>query len=149
MNNFTIDTYEIKRKILSYIKKLTFNTGQVQTKFIQDMIYGIAKSKNILLSSISDALMEPIKKVNTIERLSNNLTKDIDKSINEQYYDQINKVIGKTPVILVDDSDVIKPHGFHFDSLGVVRDGSSIKKNYEKGYKVTEMVALTEKKKQP
>jgi len=62
MNNFTIDTYEIKRKILNYSNKLTAQIGQVQTKFIQDMIYGIAKSKSILLSDISDALMEPIKK---------------------------------------------------------------------------------------
>lgn len=149
MINFTTDTYEIKRKIMSFSNKLTSNVGQVQTKFVQDMIYGFAKSKSVLLSNISDALMEPIKKINTIERLSNNLMNDLDSSIKTCYNNEVSKVVGKSPVILVDDSDVIKPHGFHFDCLGVVRDGSSPKKTYEKGYIVTEMVAITENKKQP
>ena len=149
MTNSTTDTYEIKRKIIGFSNKLTNYVGQVQTKFVQDMIYGLAKSKSVLLSNISDALMEPIKKINTIERLSNNLMNDLDPSIKTCYNDEVNKVVGKSPVILVDDSDVIKPHGFHFDSLGMVRDGSSPKKTYEKGYIVTEMVAITENRKQP
>jgi len=37
------------------------------------MIYGLAKSKSVLLSNISDALIKPIKKINVIECLSNNL----------------------------------------------------------------------------
>lgn len=53
------------------------------------------------------------------------------------------------PIIFVDDSDVIKPYGNKFDSLGFVRDGSSRKNNCEKGYKVTKMVALTQNKNQP
>ena len=149
MTNFTTDIYEIKRKIINFSNKLTCDAGQVQTKFVQDMIFGLAKSKSVLLSNISDALIEPIKKINVIERLSNNLVNELDSSIKTNYNHEVNKVIGKSPVILVDDSDVIKPHGFHFDSLGMVRDGSSSKKNYEKGYIVTEMVALTKKKKQP
>ena len=149
MLNFTTDTYEIKRKIINFSNKLTCDVGQVQAKFVQDMIYGLAKSRSVLLSNISDALMEPIKKINTIERLSNNLVNVLNPSIKKHYNHEVNKIIGKSPVILVDDSDVIKPHGFHFDSLGIVRDGSSSKKIHEKGYIVTEMVAVTEKKKQP
>lgn len=149
MTNSTTATYEIKRKIIGFSNKLTSDVGQVQTKFVQNMIYGLAKSKSVLLSNISDALMEPISKINTIERLSNNLVNELNPSIKIHYNHEVKKVIGKSPVILVDDSDVIKPHGFHFDSLGLVRDGSSPKKTYEKGYIVTEMVVLTEKKKQP
>ena len=149
MTNSTTDTYEIKRKIMNFSNKLTKDVGQVQTKFVQDMIYGMAKSKSVLLSNISDGLMEPVKKINTIERLSNNLLKKLDPSIKTHYNNEVNKTIGKSPVILVDDSDVIKPRGFHFDSLGIVRDGSSPKKTYEKGYIVTEMVAITENRKQP
>ena len=62
---------------------------------------------------------------------------------------EVNKVIGEEPIILVDDSDVIKPHGKTFESLGIVRDGSSLKNSYEKGYHVTEMVVLTKNEKQP
>jgi len=149
MTNSTTDTYEIKRKIMNFSNKLTRDAGKVQTKFVGDMIYGLAKSRSVLLSDISDALMEPIKKVNTIERLSKNLMTELDQSIKVNYDHEVKNFLGESPVILVDDSDVIKPHGLHFDSLGMVRDGSSPKKNYEKGYMVTEMVALTKRNKQP
>ena len=149
MINSTTVTYEIKHKILNFANKLTHVAGKVQAKFVSDMIYGLIKSKSVLLSDISDALMEPIKKNNTIERLSNNLMTELDPSIKVNYDNEVKKVIGRSPVILVDDSDIIKPHGFHFDSLGMVRDGSSPKKTYEKGYMVTEMVAITKRNKQP
>lgn len=50
------------------------------------------------------------------------------------------------PVIHIDDSDVVKPEGYKFESLGIVRDGSespSTKSVYKKGYHVTEACVLT------
>lgn len=50
------------------------------------------------------------------------------------------------PVIHIDDSDVVKPDGYKFESLGIVRDGSestSTKNVYKKGYHVTEACVLT------
>ena len=50
------------------------------------------------------------------------------------------------PVVLIDDSDVIKPDGKLFEALGIVRDGSEstlTKSVYKKGYHVTEACALT------
>ena len=85
MTNSTTATYEIKRKILGFSNKLTKSVGQVQSKFVQDMIYGLAKLKSVLLSNISDALLEPIKKINTIKRLSNNLTNDFHPAIKNSY----------------------------------------------------------------
>ena len=49
------------------------------------------------------------------------------------------------PVIYIDDSDVVKPDGHKFESLGIVRDGSesiSAKNVYKKGYHVTEACVL-------
>ena len=46
-----------------------------------DMIYGISKSKDILLSSIAGALDEDCKKAYTIDRLSDNLSNDLSSSI--------------------------------------------------------------------
>ncbi len=49
-------------------------------------------------------------------------------------------------MIHIDDSDVVKPDGFKFESLGIVRDGSestSTKNVYKKGYPVTEACVLT------
>ncbi len=40
-------------------------------------------------------------------------------------------------MFLIDDSDIVKPLGKRFEDLGIVRDGSSDKKEYKKGYHVT------------
>lgn len=58
----------------------------------------------------------------------------------------IKKWVPSEPVIHIDDSDVVKPDGYKFESLGIVRDGSestSTKNVYKKGYHVTEACVLT------
>jgi IS4 transposase len=45
--------------------------------------------------------------------------------------------------VLLDDSDVVKPMGKKFESLGYVRDGSSKDGRREKGYFISEAVALS------
>ena len=56
------------------------------------------------------------------------------------------KWVPTDPVVHIDDSDVVKPDGYKFESLGIVRDGSestSSKNVYKKGYHVTEACVLT------
>lgn len=149
MNNFTTNTYEMKRDIINFSKKILIDSPKVESKFVTDMIYGISKSKDILLSNISDALDENIKKSNTINRLSDNLNKELSTSIDSNYIDIAIDTLGDNPIFLVDDSDIIKPLGQKFENLGLVRDGSSRNKSYEKGYRHTEIVGLTKNKKQP
>ena len=149
MNNFTTNTYQMKREICNFSNKICKNSNKTQSKFVTDMIYGIAKSKDILLSSISSALNENIKKINTIDRLSCNLNSSLASSIDDNYCNLVMDSFGNNPVFLVDDSDVIKPKGSKFQDLGIVRDGSSDDKHYEKGYHITEIVGLTENIKQP
>ena len=100
MFNSTTNTYQMKRDIINFSEKLCKNSSKPESKFVTDMIYGISKSKDILLSSIADALDENIKKINTIERLSDNLTLDIDSSIQKDFvssnsvtYEGLDKVI--------------------------------------------------------
>ena len=149
MYNFTTNTYQMKRDIMNFSEKLCKNSSKPEFKFVTDMIYGISKSKDILLSSIADTLDENIKKVNTIERLSDNLALDIDSTIDNNYSNLVMDSLGDNPVFLVDDSDIIKPLGQKFENLGIVRDASSRKKSYEKGYHHTEIVGLTKNMKQP
>ena len=149
MNNFTTNTYEMKRDIVNFSNKLCKNSDKPETKFVTDMIYGISKSKDVLLSSIAEALNEDTKKAYTINRLSDNLVSDLSASIDDNYNNLVIDALGDTPVFLVDDSDIIKPLGEKFEDLGIVRDGSSRKKSYEKGYHHTEIVGLTKNMKQP
>lgn len=148
MSNSTTETYQAKREILTYAKKLSEGANLTQQKFISDMIYGMIASESVLLSDISDSLKEPIKKKNVIERLSNNLQKPLSVTIHENYIKNVTSEIPTDPVILLDDSDIIKPKGKKFESLGYVRDGSSSEGKRDKGYWVAEAVALS-KDKQP
>ena len=134
MSYFTTNTYQLKREIVNFSKKICKNSNKPTSKFVTDMLYGISKSKDILLSSISEALDENISKINTIDRLSNNLSLDLDESIFLNYCNLAFDALGDEPVFLVDDSDVTKPLGNKFEALGIVRDGSSKDKSYEKGY---------------
>ena len=149
MSYFTTNTYQLKREIVNFSKKICKNSNKPTSKFVTDMLYGISKSKDILLSSISEALDENISKINTIDRLSNNLSLDLDESIFLNYCNLAFDALGDEPVFLVDDSDVTKPLGNKFEDLGIVRDGSSKDKSYEKGYHHTEIVGLTNNFKQP
>lgn len=149
MNNFTTNTYQMKREIVKFSNKLCKNAKQSESKFVTDMIYGISKSKDILLSSIAGELNESIKKAYTIDRLSENLCCSFDESIDNNYCDLVIDSLGDNPIFLMDESDIVKPKGKKFEDLGIVRDGSSEKKEYKSGYHHTEIVGLTENMRQP
>ena len=72
MNNFTTNTYEMKRDILNFSKQISNSLNKPTTKFISDMIYGIEKSNSILFSEIARSLKEDNKLKNVIERLCDN-----------------------------------------------------------------------------
>lgn len=46
MNNFTKETYQTKREILTFSKKIAEGTRKTIFKFIQDMVYGILGRRN-------------------------------------------------------------------------------------------------------
>ena len=149
MNNFTTNTYQMKREIYNFSKKICKDSSKSESKFVTDMIYGISKSKDILLSSISSALNENTKKAYVIDRLSDNLSSTLSDNLDKNYCNLLMDTLGENPVFLIDDSDIIKPCGEKFEDLGIVRDGSSKDKCYEKGYHHTEIVGLTKNLKQP
>ena len=148
MNNFTTETYTAKREILTYTDNLSKGLRRPDKKFVSDMIYGMLAAQSVILSDIAGALKEGIDKGNTIERLSKHLGRGLPKGTRNNYARTIRDDIPKDPVILLDDSDVIKPSGKKFESLGCVRDGSSKDGHRENGYFITEAVALS-KEKQP
>ena len=81
-----------------------------------------------------------------MERLTNHLDSGIPKEFLRSYLSMVRSWAPVEPVIHVDDSDVVKPDGYKFESLGMVRDGSkssSSKTVYTKGYHVTEACVMT------
>ena len=146
---FNTHSTNLKSTIFNFSKKICSSSSKPFLKFTFDMLFGIAKSKSVLLSSISHALQENIQKINTINRLSDNLNKPFPTCVDSHYLELVLNVLGKKPVFLVDDTDIIKPLGTKFEALGQVRDGSSPHKTFEKGYYLTEIVGITKKEKQP
>ena len=139
-------------KMEKLISKIVGKDKGRQFKFYLDMVYGILKSKSIVLNDIAHSLNEDIslKKVN--ERLYTNLMRIPD--INERH--NLIKVglayMRETEkVFIIDDTDVMKPYGKAFEGMGNVRDasypGESTK--YDHGYIVTTITGLSSKKKQP
>ena len=149
MNNFTTNTYEMKREILNFSEKIAKKLSKSEKKFIQDIEYGIAASGSCLISDISRSLNEDIKLKNTIERLCDNLNSfDDTETLYNNYIEEIGDIYGKEPVVLFDDSDISKVYGKKFEDLDDVMDASSQDKKVTKGYHVCEATILTEKENQ-
>lgn len=143
------NTYQMKREIIHLCNRLSSNVSKEWQKFTGDMVYGMLASASCILSQITDTLKEPVRKKNTVERLSRKLTEDIPSEIRSNYLSLAQAIAAEQTPIFVDDSDIVKPYGKAFESMGFVRDASLPTPRYEKGYHVTELVALSEKTRQP
>ena len=136
----------MKREILTFSNKFSKKLPKPERKFMADMNYGMLASNSCLLTDIVDQLHERSQKINSVDRLSRHLSKGTPKDALNAYLDNIKKWCPAHPVIHIDDSDVVKPNGYKFESLGRVRDGSestAAKNVYKKGYHVTEATVLT------
>lgn len=146
MLNSTSITYQMKREILTFSNKISKKLSKPDRKFTADITYGMLASDSCLLTDIVDQLHVDSKKVNSVERLTRHLNKGVPTKALKSYLLTIRKWVPSEPVIHIDDSDVVKPDGYKFEALGLVRDGSqstTTKNVYEKGYHVTEACVLT------
>ena len=136
----------MKREIINFSKKFSTRLSSPDAKFTADMTYGIVASQSCLLTQISQRLQENTKKRYTVDRLSDHLAHGVPQNALGDYLRYVRSIVPSEPVIHIDDSDVIKPEGYHFESLGIVRDGSRStpeKSVFCKGYHVTEACVLT------
>lgn len=81
-----------------------------------------------------------------MERLTRPLNKGTPVKALNSYLSLIHKWVPDKPVIHIDDSDIVKPDGYKFEALGMVRDGSKssgTKNVYSKEYHVTEAYVLS------
>lgn len=150
MTNFTMYTYELKRDLMNFSKKISTGLSKSDSKFLMDMLFGISVSGSTLISEISRSLKENIKLGYTIERLCNHLSSfDESNLIMNNYFDECRNHFGDKPIVLFDDSDISKIYGKKFEDLDDVIDGSNKEKSITPGYHVCEAVALTKMEKQP
>ena len=153
MNNFTTNTYEMKREILNFSKKVSEGVNKATTKFVMDMQYGLAKGGSCLISNIARSLDENIKLNYTIDRSCDNLSnmyQEEKEIIWNNYLNEVSKNIDKeNAIVLFDDSDINKEYSKKLEDLDRVIDGSSQDKKIVNGYHVCEATVLSMNNKQP
>lgn len=153
MNNNTMNTYEMKRELINFSKKIAKGVNKSTYKFIMDMQYGLAKNGSCLISEIARSLNETIKLQNTIERLCNNLsnlTMEEYRTIENNYLEEVKENINKDDVVaLFDNSDINKEYSKKLEDLDKVIDASSQDKKIVNGYHVCEATVLTKNEQQP
>ena len=124
MLHSTSKTFTLKREILTFSNKISRKLSKPDRKFTADITYGMLASGSCLLTDVADRLHEPSKKINVVDRLSRHLEKGTPAAAEASYLRLLKKWVPSEPVIHIDDSDVVKPDGYRFQSLGIVRDGS-------------------------
>lgn len=139
MNNYTMNTYEVKRDLVNFSKNISEGLNKSTSKFVMDMEYGLAKAKSVLLSNIARSLEENIYLDNTIERLSDNLvllSNEEKEIIKKNYVEEIKEKFAEEAIAIFDDSDIAKPYGKKFENLDKIVDTSSLNKEIVTGYHV-------------
>ena len=153
MDNFTTNTYEMKREIVNFSKKISKGVNKPTTKFVMDMQYGLAKGGSCLISNIARSLKENKKLNYTIERLCDNLSnlyKEEKDMIWDNYLKEVKKNIpNENTVALFDDSDINKEYSKKLEDLDRVLDASSQDKRIVNGYHVCEATVLSKNNNQP
>ena len=153
MNNFTTNSYEMKREIANFSKRMSKGVNKALNKFVMDMQYGLSKSGSALISEIARGLDEKIKLNNTISRLCDHLAlihNEDKKIIWNNYLEEVKKHVDlDNPIVLFDDSDINKDYSRKLEDLDRVIDASSPEKRIVNGYHVCEATVLTKKEKQP
>lgn len=148
-NTLSQDIYTTKRSIYNFASKLSEGMQKPNKKFLMDMLFGLAKGKSVLLSDIALTLEEPIDPIQTIKRLSSRLGEFHEEDRLRANYKKITQAQLKSGdnLVIVDNSEIIKPYSSKLEALGHVRDGSTGK--IEKGYWTTNMIAVGKKTKHP
>ena len=148
-NTLSQDIYTVKRSIFNFSSKLSEGMQKPNRNFIMDMFFGLAKGKSVLLSDIARTLEESIDIIQTTKRLSSRLEEFHEEN---QLLENYGKVISshfkeEDNMVIVDNSEIIKPFSNKLEALGQVRDGSTGK--IEKGYWTTNMIGITPTTKHP
>ena len=152
MDNYSTDLYETKREIISFSEKLSSGLSKPDRKFVMDMQYGLARGQSVLLTDIARSLQESIDLHYTVDRLSDHLESFDDDAITimrDNYNRMVLKNIDEDPIVLMDNSEIVKKYGKKFEDLCMVRDASSPKDDIYPGYHVCEATVITKGQKQP
>ena len=118
MNKYNTNAQNFASKVLKISEKICAGLTKPQFKVVSQLIFGIFKSQDCKLSSIARALEEKTTLKKTIERLSLFLKNFQNaEKVRDNYLVEAKKHIRENTPLIVDDGDVVKPHGEKFEKI--------------------------------
>ena len=124
MNNSTI-AWKTRAQLDDFMVKMFHGFSKPQNKFIRDMVYGIQATGDTILTDIARAVDSEGRHRNVENRLSRNLQAEgLAQGLQDAVMDDAKRFIDKNTLIIVDPTDVCKPHASKMEHLTLVRDAS-------------------------
>ncbi|MCP5118479.1 MAG: hypothetical protein GY953_47310, partial [bacterium] len=106
--------------------RLSAGLSKPARRFVSEALYGIAARGSVRLTEISRALEETIPLAKTETRLSRNLGRcELREHLGRTVLREGSTKIGSRTLLVLDISDITKPHAEKMEYLARVRDGST------------------------
>jgi hypothetical protein len=117
---------KLRAQIHQFSGILSPQFSKPQTKFVEQMLFGISASQDCKLSQIARTLGEPITLKKTEERLSHHLAApQLGRELQQRIVAHVAGRIHADTLIVVDPTDIRKPYAQAMPHLATVRDGST------------------------
>ena len=105
--------------------KMFHGFSKPQSRFIRDMVYGIQATGDTILTDIARCVDSENRHRNVENRLSRNLQAEgLAQDLQDAVMGDAKRFIDRNTLIIVDPTDVCKPHAYKMEHLTLVRDAS-------------------------
>lgn len=123
--NISILGSKVRDQLHKFSGKLSTHFSKPQSRFVEQMLYGIQVSQDVKLSNIGRALDEDIPLIKTEERLSRNLDhQGLAEGLQQRVAELASRYVHQDTYLLVDPTDLSKPYAEKMEYLATVHDGS-------------------------
>ena len=116
----------LREQIAYFSGRLSAGLCKPARRFVYEMVYGIQARQSVRLSEVGRSLNEPIPLGKTETRLSRNLGRsELREAIGDALIREGASRIGDDTLLVLDLSDITKPHAKKMEHLARVHDGSA------------------------
>jgi len=128
--NNSIIAWKTRGQLDDFMVKLFHGFSKPRNKFIRDMVYGIQSTGDTVLTDIVRAVDSEGRHRSVENRLSRNLQEDgLDRDLHEAVMADAKRFVDKNTLVIVDPTEVCKPHARKMENLTLVRDASRSSKD--------------------
>ena len=131
-----------REQMASFLGNLSRHVRQkTARRFVSEALYGITARKSLHLSQIARALNEPIALIKTENRLSRQAGRPgLEDKLHDFVIAKSAHRVERNTLLIIDPSDIVKPHATKMEHLTRVRDGSD--GGFGDGYWLCQVIAV-------